>query len=69
MENQAGWQFAGVLTMQEVATDCLNLLAQRKFRNTQTLLGKMNRMLNSVSPLIVEFILRKNLPKFEENSK
>ena len=65
----AARQKGKVLTMQEVATDCLNLLAQRKFRNTQTLLGKMNRMLNSVSPLIVEFILRKNLHKFEENSK
>jgi len=32
-------------------------------------LGKMNRMLNSISPLIVEFILRKNIHKFEANSK
>jgi NAD(P)-dependent dehydrogenase (short-subunit alcohol dehydrogenase family) len=65
----AARQKGKVLTMQEVAADCLNLLAQRKYRNTQTLLGKMNRILNSISPLIVEFILRKNIHKFEENSK
>jgi len=65
----AARQTGKVLTMQEVAADCLNLLAQRKYRNTQTLLGKMNRILNSISPLIVEFILRKNIHKFEENSK
>ena len=65
----AARQKGKVLTMQEVAADCLNLLTQRKYRNTQTLLGKMNRVLNSISPLIVEFILRKNLHKFEENSK
>ena len=65
----AARQKGKVLTMQEVAADCLNLLAQRKYRNTQTLLGKMNRILNSISPLIVEFILRKNIHKFEANSK
>jgi NAD(P)-dependent dehydrogenase (short-subunit alcohol dehydrogenase family) len=65
----AARQKGKVLTMQEVAADCLNLLTQRKYRNTQTLLGKMNRILNSISPLIVEFILRKNIHKFEENSK
>jgi len=65
----AARQKGKVLTMQEVASDCLNLLAKRRYRNTQTLLGKMNRMLNSISPLIVEFILRKNIHKFEENSK
>jgi short-subunit dehydrogenase len=58
-----------VLSMQEVAQDCLRLIARRKYKNTQTLLGKMNRMLNSISPLLVEHILRKNLHKFESNSK
>jgi len=65
----AARQKGKVLTMQEVAADCLDLLDQRKYRNTQTLLGKMNRMLNSISPLIVEFILRKNIHKLEANSK
>jgi len=55
--------------MDQVAADCLNLVFQRKHRITQTFMGKMNRILNSISPLLVEFILSKNLHKFEENSK
>jgi len=58
-----------VLTMDQVAADCLNLVFHRKHRITQTFMGKMNRFLNSISPLLVEFILSKNLHKFEENSK
>jgi short-subunit dehydrogenase len=58
-----------VLSMEEVAQDCLHLIARRRYKKTQTLLGKMNRILNSISPLLVEQILRKNLHKFESNSK
>lgn len=60
---------AKVLRMDDVALDCLSLLAKRKYKKTQTLMGKLNRILNSISPLLVEFILLKNLHQFEEGSK
>ncbi len=58
-----------VLTMQQVAQDCIALIAKRRYKKTQTLIGNLNLIFNRISPLIVENILRKNLHKFEENSK
>jgi short-subunit dehydrogenase len=58
-----------VLTMQQVAQDCLSLIDKRRYKKTQTLIGNLNLIFNRISPLIVESILRKNLHKFEENSK
>jgi hypothetical protein len=58
-----------VLTMQQVAQDCLTLIAKRRYKKTQTLIGNLNLIFNRISPLIVESILRKNLHKFEDNSK
>ena len=58
-----------VLTMEAVAKDCLTLLKQKRFKKTQTLIGKLNGMLNGLSPLIVEKILNANLHKFEDQSK
>jgi hypothetical protein len=55
--------------MQQVANDCLALIAKRRYKKTQTLMGNLNLIFNRISPLIVESILRKNLHKFEENSK
>lgn len=65
----ASRQKGKVLTMEEVAQDCLILLENRNYKKTQTLMGKLNRILNNVSPLIVEKILKANLHKFEANSK
>jgi hypothetical protein len=45
------------------------LIAKRRYKKTQTLIGNLNLIFNRISPLIVESILRKNLHKFEENSK
>ncbi|MFM7643297.1 MAG: SDR family oxidoreductase [Sphingomonadales bacterium] len=58
-----------VLTMDQVAQDCLALLERRKYKKTQTLIGKLNSILNRISPVLVERILRANLHKFEANSK
>ncbi|MFM6946220.1 MAG: SDR family oxidoreductase [Flavobacteriales bacterium] len=58
-----------VLTMAQVAKDCLRLIEKRQFTNTQTLLGKINRILNSISPLLVEKILIKNIHRFKEESQ
>lgn len=65
----ASRQKGKVLSMEEVAQDCLKLLENRSYKKTQTLMGKLNRILNNVSPLIVEKILKANLHKFEANSK
>lgn len=58
-----------VLTMQEVAHDCLELIDKRRYKKTQTLMGKFNSLFNRITPLLVEQILKQNLHKFEENSK
>lgn len=58
-----------VLTVQQVAQDCIELVFKRRFKKTQTILGKLNSYLNRISPLLVETIIRKNLHKFENNSK
>lgn len=65
----ASRQKGKVLTMEAVAKDCLNLLEKRKYKKTQTLIGKLNSILNRISPVLVERILRANLHKFEANSK
>lgn len=69
MQILAKRQKGKVLTMEAVANDCLTLLKQKKFKKTQTLIGKLNRLLNGLSPLIVEKILNANLHKFEDQSK
>jgi short-subunit dehydrogenase len=58
-----------VLTMQEVAQDCLELITHKRSKKTQTLIGKLNSLFNRISPLLVEKILLKNLHRFKENSK
>jgi len=58
-----------VLSMERVAQDCLKLLEKRSFTNTQTLLGKINLLLNRISPLLVERILIKNIDRFKEESQ
>jgi dehydrogenase/reductase SDR family protein 7B len=58
-----------VLTMQQVAQDCLQLIQKRRYSNTQTFLGKLNQFLNSISPLIVERILIKNIHRFKDESQ
>jgi len=58
-----------VLSMEEVAADCLLLLRNRRYKKTQTMMGMLNRMLNSISPRLIEWILLKNLHQFEEQSK
>ena len=58
-----------VLSMERVAQDCIRLIEKRRFSNTQTLLGKLNRLLNSMSPLLVERILIKNIHRFKEESQ
>lgn len=58
-----------VLSMERVAQDCLKLIEKRRFTNTQTLLGKINLLLNRISPLLVERILIKNIHRFKEESQ
>jgi hypothetical protein len=55
--------------MESVAQDCLKLIENRRFTNTQTLLGKINLLLNRISPLLVEQILIKNIHRFKEESQ
>jgi short-subunit dehydrogenase len=58
-----------VLSMERVAQDCIKLLESRRFTNTQTLIGKLNHLLNRISPIIVERILIKNIHRFKEESQ
>ena len=58
-----------VLSMQEVAQDCLELIVKRSAKKTQTFFGQLNSLFNRISPLLVEKILLKNLHRFKENSK
>lgn len=58
-----------VLSMQAVAEDCLALIAKRRYKKTQTFIGKLNSLFNRISPVLVEKILLKNLHQFKENSK
>jgi hypothetical protein len=58
-----------VLSMERVAQDCLKLIENRRFTNTQTFLGKINLLLNRISPLLVERILIKNIHRFKEESQ
>jgi short-subunit dehydrogenase len=58
-----------VLSMERVAQDCIKLLENRRFSNTQTILGKLNQLLNRISPLLVERILIKNIHRFKEESQ
>jgi hypothetical protein len=58
-----------VLSMQEVAQDCLELIVKRSSKKTQTFIGQLNSLFNRISPLLVEKILLKNLHRFKENSK
>jgi len=58
-----------VLTMTQVAQDCIRLINKRKFSQSQTILGKINLILNSISPLLVEKIIVKNIHRFNEESQ
>lgn len=58
-----------VLSMEQVAQDCLQLISSRKFSQTQTFIGKLNQLINRISPLIVERILIKNIHRFKEESQ
>jgi short-subunit dehydrogenase len=58
-----------VLSMQAVAEDCLALIAKRRYKKTQTFIGKLNSLFNRISPVLVEKILLKNLHQFKEKSK
>ena len=69
MQILAKRQKGKVLSMEKVAQDCLKLLAKRSYKKTQTIVGKLNLVLNSLSPVIVEKILKANLHKFEDQSK
>lgn len=58
-----------VLSMERVAQDCIQLIENRRFSQTQTVLGKLNHLLNRISPRIVERILIKNIHRFKEESQ
>jgi hypothetical protein len=55
--------------MEEVAQDCLALIAKRRHKKTQTFIGQLNSLFNRISPVLVEKILLKNLHQFKEKSK
>lgn len=58
-----------VLSTKEVAQDCVQLISKRKYKITQTTIGKLNRILNGISPRFVEWVLLKNMHQFEEQRK
>lgn len=58
-----------VLSTKEVALDCVQLITKRKYKITQTTIGKLNRILNGISPRFVEWILLRNMHQFEEQRK
>lgn len=58
-----------VLSTKEVAQDCVQLICKRQYKKTQTKIGKLNRILNGISPRLVEWVLLKNMHQFEEQRK
>lgn len=58
-----------VQSMEQVAKAVTKNIQKRRFLSTLSGLGKINRFLQSRSPLLVEKIILKNLHKFEEGSK
>ena len=59
----------GVLTMESVAKAVLQNIRKRKFITVMTAMGRLNYLLQSLVPSLVEWIIIKNIRKFEENSK
>ena len=59
----------GVSTMTTVSKAALHMIRKRKFIKTLTFIGKMNQLLNKLSPGLVEWIIQKNMAKFDERSK
>lgn len=58
-----------VLSTKAVALDCVQLISKRKYKITQTTMGKVNRILNGISPRLVEWVLLKNMHQFEKLGK
>ena len=59
----------GVSTMTTVSKAALHMIRKRKFIKTLTFIGKINQLLNKLSPRLVEWIIQKNMAKFDERSK
>jgi hypothetical protein len=45
------------------------MIRKRKFITTLTFIGKINQLLSKLSPWLVEWIIQKNMAKFDERSK
>jgi short-subunit dehydrogenase len=59
----------GVSSMTTVSEAALHMIRKRKFIKTLTFIGKINQFLNKLSPGLVEWIIQKNMAKFDERSK
>jgi NADP-dependent 3-hydroxy acid dehydrogenase YdfG len=53
----------GLQPISVVAEGIIKMIGQRKFRHTFTLLGKLNALLNSVAPELVQYILTRTFLK------
>jgi hypothetical protein len=58
-----------VQTKVSVAKAVLRNIRKRKFRTVLTPIGKLNAILQALLPGLVEWIILKNLDKFEEKNQ